>query len=305
MAAMQVSLVFRRRLVAIAVGPTRSSIICAGERGGTLVSSDGQRRSIGTDGPYRHLKPRFVERKKHFNEVLVTGDRRKLLETAQDVLNDRGLEFYRPFWEVFAKRCIRSMALFTPLEVAIVLRAFDVHSIQFKALDVYAAAVPHIRAARKIPGHAIVTFVDVLPRRWRVQKEELKELLVHLGCRAADVMWEIAPRHAARLLESLAAAGVRDAALSTRVARKLLLTIGDPGALDTQDLGVIAGALVGHAHRDLELLQGLARRVVEHCEGHPSEEGIAVAIRILESFHALEVDDIPEELQAMARAGMV
>jgi len=77
-----------------------------------------QRRPFSTDGPFRHIKPKFVERKKHFNEVLILGDRRKLLDTAQDVLNDTGREFPRAFWEILAKRCIQILHLFDALELA-------------------------------------------------------------------------------------------------------------------------------------------------------------------------------------------
>jgi len=207
-----------------------------------------------------------VEKKKHYSEVLVMANRRKLLETAQDLLNEVDRQFPRPFWEVFSKRCIRSMHLLEPLEVAMVVRALDAHDVQLRGYDVYAVAAPRIRASQQVPGTAVVVLADVLPRRLFLPRDELADLLRHLGRCAADVMWEMAPRHAVAVLDTLSSAGVRDPALSTRVARKLLAQLQSPSEaapISAQEVTTAAQAFVGQGHRDLDLLQALARLAVE------------------------------------------
>eukprot|EP00928_Gymnodinium_smaydae_P085972 TRINITY_DN6972_c0_g1_i1.p1 TRINITY_DN6972_c0_g1~~TRINITY_DN6972_c0_g1_i1.p1 ORF type:complete len:354 (+),score=72.18 TRINITY_DN6972_c0_g1_i1:128-1063(+) len=275
-----------------------------------------QQRCFGTtDGPFRHLKPRFTERKKHYNEVLVMADRRKLLETAQDLLAEVPGEVPKPraFWEVLSKRCVQSMHLLAPLEVAIVLRALDNHGIQLRGADVFAAAAPCVESAREVPGHAVAVFADIFPRRLHsASPVELQRLLAHVGRCAADALWELSPRHAADLLGSLTAAGVRDSALSARVARKVLFRLqaeaqGEAAPADPQDpdvepfgpeeLAAVAETMVGQEHRDLPLLRALAQRIVE---GPASAETAACAARVLASFRALQVDDVPGELENVA-----
>lgn len=251
------------------------------------------KRCFGTtDGPFRHMKPNFVERKKHFNEVLVMADRRKLLETAQELLaDDSGKKYPRGFWEVLSKRCIQSMHLFNPMETAILLRCLDVNNIQYKHADAFAAAVPRVMASSAIPGDAVVIFGDIFARRLRVSEAELRELLAHLGRRAANVLWEIPPQRAVGLLSAMTSAGAMDSALASRVGRKVLAQLGAEH-MTLVDVALAAEAMVGQGHRDLELLKGLAIRAAD-----VSTPGAAAcALRVLRSLEALEVDDVPSEL---------
>lgn len=252
-----------------------------------------------TDGPFRHLKPRFTERKKHFNEVLVLADRVKLLETAQDVLNEPDRQFPRPFWEVMAKRCIQSMHLFQPLELAIITRMFDIHEPGLRTgLDVYGHAATQAREANGIPGHALLVFSDIFPRRLK-SPAKLRDLMEHLGREAADALWELSAAHAVRVLGAVGGAGARDPALCGRVAAKLWAQLQEePSALDLEDIAGAAAAMAAQEHRDLPLLRELAERSAQLCDGSPM--GAEVARNVLGSLASLGVEPAPEALQAVA-----
>ncbi|CAK0885157.1 unnamed protein product [Prorocentrum cordatum] len=254
-----------------------------------------------TDGPFRHLKPRFTEKKKHFNEVLVLADRVKLLETAQDVLNEPERQFPRPFWEVMAKRCIQSMHLFRPLELAIVTRMFDVHQPGIRSgLDVYGHAATQAQEASGIPGHALLVLSDVFPRRLK-SPAKLRDVMAHLGREAADALWELSAAHAVRVLGAVGSAGVRDPALCGRVAAKLWAQLqAEPGALELEDLAGAAAALAAQEHRDVPLLRELAARTAQLCAASPA--GAEAARGVLGSLAALGVEPAPEALQAAAAA---
>lgn len=75
-----------------------------------------QLRHASTEGPflYRYKAKRITWKKRHYNEVLIMADRRKLLETLQDVIE--GGEWPTAFWEVLAKR--RGYAVDTARHVA-------------------------------------------------------------------------------------------------------------------------------------------------------------------------------------------
>eukprot|EP00929_Paragymnodinium_shiwhaense_P086965 TRINITY_DN47314_c2_g2_i2.p1 TRINITY_DN47314_c2_g2~~TRINITY_DN47314_c2_g2_i2.p1 ORF type:complete len:349 (-),score=90.51 TRINITY_DN47314_c2_g2_i2:65-1066(-) len=263
-----------------------------------------QRRSFGTtDGPFKHIRPKFFKgkglpRKKHYGQKLFAADRRKLLEEAQDLLREAGIERPRPFWEVYAKRSVESMHLLEPLEIAMVLRAFDVHDAKIKSkFDVFFTSLQYVRAARNIPGLAVVTFMDVLPRRLKIPEEQLQGLLQHLGRRAADCLWELTAPQAVRLLAAVSAAGVKDAALSARIARKVFFQLGSPEALNSADIAMAAGALASQGHRDLELFRSMASTVSEDGSAQVSP---SAAGQLLESFEKLGIDEVPEALQRAA-----
>lgn len=263
-------------------------------------------RAFGTtDGPFRHIAPkgRFVDRKKHYGQVLVMADVRMILETAEDALRQPGKEFPLPFWEVLAKRCIQSMHLFKPLELAMIARAFDTHDVKLKPrYDVYVPIVAQAAASKEFPGLAILVLTDVLPRR--VQQADLMGLLGMLGRQAADVMWQLTPKHAVAILEALTSGGVRDRSLTARVAKKVSAHLVVPGAFGVADLAKAASVLAGQEHRDLQTLRGIADAVVELCEGDPSSAGADAARRVVAAFQALEVDEVPERLLRSAAAGV-
>eukprot|EP00419_Tripos_fusus_P004365 CAMPEP_0172688144 /NCGR_PEP_ID=MMETSP1074-20121228/22218_1 /TAXON_ID=2916 /ORGANISM="Ceratium fusus, Strain PA161109" /LENGTH=320 /DNA_ID=CAMNT_0013507741 /DNA_START=36 /DNA_END=995 /DNA_ORIENTATION=- len=255
-----------------------------------------QRRPFSTDGPFRYIKPKFVERKKHFNEVLIFGDRRKLLDTAQDVLNDRGREFPRAFWEILAKRCIQSLHLFNALELAIIARAFDAHSVVLKRpdLDIYGSIASSVLQLQgRHPGVANVVLADVLSRRLPVYKLSLlQDILRKLGRQAADSMWELSASHAVRLLQILTEAAVQDPALCSRIGGKLLAQLrNNPSPheaaplMHPEELGNAAAAFAGQNQRNLELLREL--------ELHT--RGTVAAPLVLESLAKLGIDVLPDE----------
>lgn len=275
----------------------------------------GWKRSFATtDGPFKYFygnTDRFTKgRKKHYNEVLVSADRRKLLEVAQDLLSEPPRRELKPaFWEILSKRCLKSMHLFAPLETAIVLRAFDVYDVQLRGLDVFAAAAPHVLSAREMPGHAVVVFADVFPRRLgAMSRKDMQDLMQHLGRKAANAMWEIAPHHAVGILSAMSAVGAQDPALSARVARKVMMQLDVPGVLALQDLAIAAQAMAAQGHRDVDLLRGIAENAsiasFREERGFPvTDIDVAraeVARRIVQSFEALEVDEVPADLQKLA-----
>lgn len=261
-----------------------------------------QRRDFSkTDGPFRHIRPSFTERKKHYNEVLVMADVRKLLETLQDVLQEPHKTFPVQFWEVLAKRCIQSMHLLKPMELAIVARAFDIHSPALRPrFDVFVPIAEQAQARPQIPGLAVWVLADVLPRRVHAKKVELAGLVKKLGRHAAATMWEIPPKYAVALLEALTSAGVRDPSLSARVSKKVAAQLSVPGALSMQDLASAASALAGQEHRDLQTLNAIAEALADLYEDAPTPEGAEAAKGVLAAFHALDVDHASERLSRVA-----
>merc|ERR1719421_2597724 len=110
-------------------------------------------RTFASDSPWRWIKPKFTDRKRHYNEVLVFADVRKLLETAQKAIATESGGFPKAFWQIFAKRCIRSMHLFKPLELALIARAFDIHGVDYGIHSAVAAQVASVGAnTAQLPG---------------------------------------------------------------------------------------------------------------------------------------------------------
>lgn len=272
------------------------------------------KRAFGsTEGPFLGRKPGswdLKEKKKHFNEVLIMADRRKLLETVQDLLDEPGQQRPKAFWEILAKRCQQTLHLLNMLELAMVARAFDVHEPKLrKELDVFAPLAAQVRNARDAPGLAVIVLSDVLPRRMRAPKEEKAEVMRCLARRAADVMWEIPAPHAVKLIKALSDAGVCDTPLCSRIARKLrmLLQQGSSQAVPLNDLGVAAVAFAAQGHRDLELFRSLADAAAEAFQTLDSWQLNALADaekaawQVLESLDVLDIKDI-EEAKSLRRA---
>lgn len=265
-------------------------------------------RTITTDSPFKHMRPKVVERKRHYNETLVMGDVRKLIETAQEVLSQQSKTFPRAFWEIFARRCIQSMHLFNPLELAIVARTFDAHDPQLRPwFDVYRPIAEQARGQARdqkgFPGLAILVFSEIFPKRLDKGKIDVKSLLTMLGRQAAKVMWEFSPGHAIRVLATLTETGIRDASICARVAKKIEAQLGVPGSLELDELASLAWALSKQDHRDLVFFANLADYAASRCEEIvDSKRGVADAAkalgRILEAFQTLGIDDVPARLRS-------
>jgi len=230
------------------------------------------------------------------------ADIRKLLETAQEVLSQPSREFPKPFWEVLAKRCIQSMHLLKPMELAIISRTFDVHNVELKPrYDVYHPIAEQARCSKHFPGLAVLVLAEVLPRKLDAEKADLNGLLKMLGRQAADVMWELSVSHAVRVLEALTVAGIRDAPLCSRVARKLAAQLEVRGAVRLEDLAAAASAFAGQDHRDLPLLLSIADATAVLCEEALSSDDAAKASRrVLDALEQLGVDDVLQHLRGVA-----
>lgn len=255
-------------------------------------------RAFGTtDGPFRHLRPKFVikAKKKLYADVLVYGDRRKLLDTAQDVLhseNPPDVDSVYPlaFWKTFAWRAIQSMHLFSPLELAILARAFDTQNVlNDPKLDVFGAILEQLRGGPRVPAFAGYVFADVLPRR-RKSKAEAQSLLRLLGRHSVDSMWELTPANAVKLMEVMCAHGVTDTAMFSRVARKVGLQLR---AMEMEDVSRAASVFAVAGHRDVQLFFGIAQCVAESSDR-------VVARQVVASFAKLEIDDVPSALTELA-----
>jgi len=260
------------------------------------------RAGVSTDGPWRHLRPNITEKKKHYGRVLVTADRRKILESAQDVLNEPGKHYGGRFWEVMSKRSIRSMHLFQPLELAILARAFDHHGVQMKGLNVFKSIGDQVRTTTSaFPGLAVLVLVDVLSRRLCTNDgrpwQGTPDLIQRLGRHASSCMWELHPEHAVRVLEVLSTFQIKDAALCIRVAAKVA---NNMDGLSLETLAKAAVAFAGQGHRDLKLMRGIAERSAELC-ADGKDENEAFARRVVESLVALEIEDVPEALLEVAK----
>lgn len=247
-------------------------------------------RAFANDSPWRWMKPKITHRKRHYNEVLVMADVRKLLDTAQKALGEETGAFPKAFWEIFAKRTIRTMHLFKPLELAILARAFDAHDVD---RGIHSAVAARVEKTQGFPGIAIPVLADILVRR----VEEPRASLEAVARQACNVMWELGVTDLLRLLRSLTAAGVRNQPLCGRAARKVLVQIDSLGPVE---LGDVAEVFAGQQHRDLTLFRVLAKRFVGLCGGDPNAEPAAL-VRVVEGFEALEIE-VPEMLRRTGNA---
>jgi len=250
-----------------------------------------------TDGPWRHIKPKPLvkEKKKHYGEVLTMASVRKLVETAQDAVNAPSTVYPLAFWEVMAKRCIQSMHLLNPLELAIVARAFDTHSVELKSrLDVYGQIAKYASGMTNFPGVAILIFTDILPRRIPSEKVDLTDLFKMLGRQLANVLFEVSAAHALRILEALTKVGVRDPPLCQRVARKVYVQLWVPDALDSDDLARAASIMAAQEHRDLPVLLAITNAASLACEDNPSTSTARAGEAVLAALDALTVDGAEE-----------
>eukprot|EP00933_Yihiella_yeosuensis_P069032 TRINITY_DN7513_c1_g5_i1.p1 TRINITY_DN7513_c1_g5~~TRINITY_DN7513_c1_g5_i1.p1 ORF type:complete len:323 (-),score=59.75 TRINITY_DN7513_c1_g5_i1:363-1331(-) len=270
------------------------------------------RRNFGsTDGPFLLKKPKFKDKKKHYGEVLVMADRRKLLETIQDVIDSPSTRYPDAFWQILAKRSIQSAHLLRPLELAIIAKAFHLHSPKLhRDLDVYPHIASQVRTATSVPGLAVIVFAEILPQRLRVAQDEITQLMQTLGRRAADVMWEIPVGHAIRILQALSVAGVQDRALCSRIAQKVSVQLESfPISLDEdeekssqslkpEDLGRAASSFASQGHRDLELFKGLAGALSKLISDRSAVTGRTATEeasgKLLESLDMLGIDDLEE-----------
>ncbi|CAE7453936.1 eryA [Symbiodinium natans] len=262
-----------------------------------------------TEGPflYRFKAKRLTWKKRHYNEVLVMADRRKLMETLQEVIDSPDKEFPRPFWEVLSKRCIKSMHLLEPLELAILARAFDLHQPDLhKSMDIFQPLATQVRSSCSfVPGMAVIALTQILPRRLRSTKEELADLMRFFSRRAADCMWEIPLDFAVRLLQELSASGVNDAALCRRVSQKLQARLRqDALAGLPQNLlglpGRAAAAMADQDFRDLELFRCLVDAAARGLEGPDVVEAQNSARAVLKGVAWLKLE-LPEA-QALEEA---
>lgn len=255
----------------------------------------GASRSITSDGPFRYIKPNFVTRKKHYNEVLVMADRRKLLETAQEVVDVPGTKLSRAFWEVFGKRCVKSMHLFQPLELAIVARAFDVHDVNLDGVNVFGTIAERALVSEDVPGLAAFVLIDVFSRRLVVAKHEVKLLLASLGRHAANRLYELSAAHALHVVAALAAADVSDVSLRNRVAKKATVQIE---TLDMDHLAKAAEVFAKQKHRDLQLFTAISERAM-HLDSGSAADAVA-AKTVLDAYAALRISNAPEVLRTIA-----
>eukprot|EP00439_Symbiodinium_sp_Y106_P075354 s988_g14.t3 len=256
-----------------------------------------------TDGPflYRFKAKRLKWKKRHYNEVLVMADRRKLLETLQEVIDTPSKDFPKAFWEVLSKRCLKSLHLLEPMELAIVARAFDVHEPKLhRKLDVFQPLAAQVRSSTVVPGMAVLALTEILPRRLQGTKEdELAEIMRFLARCAADCMWEIPVQSAVVLLKGLAATGVRDAALCRRVSQKLQARLRHSSSLGPGLLGRAATAMAEQDFRDLELFRSLVDAAARQLQGgghegaEPRAEAETSARAVLEGVAWLRLE-LPE-----------
>ncbi|CAE7807043.1 eryA [Symbiodinium sp. CCMP2456] len=256
---------------------------------GRILAPTWCRTFATTDGPflYRFKAKRLKWKKRHYNEVLVMADRRKLLETLQEVIDTPSKDFPKAFWEVLSKRCLKSLHLLEPMELAILARAFDVHEPKLhRKLDVFQPLAAQVRSSTVVPGIAVLALTEILPRRLQGTKEELAEIMRFFARCAADCMWEIPLESAVVLLKGLAASGVRDAALCRRVSQKLQARLRHGWSLRPGLLGRAATAMADQDFRDLELFRCL----------------LNAAARGLEGLAASQEEELRAEAETSARA---
>lgn len=271
-------------------------------------------RGFGTtDGPFKHLKPKFTEHRAHYQDTLIFGDVRKLMRTSEEVLAaksvDQQTRFPQSFWEIFPKRAVKSMHLFSPGEMALLAKAFDTPACRgAQTRDVYEAMLLQISrrdegvgiptaALRSEPGGSpgawgglpLAILIDVFSR-WLGRQENLGmaqsycAVLEALGSKVLDAMWELKVVDLAQILSSLARMEVRDTALCRRTAEKVRARMSELGLKELAD---VAAAMAGQNHRDVALFRSIARRAAEVLRSHDGDER-AVSMREMEEEWATE-----------------
>lgn len=270
-----------------------------------------QVRCNTTDSPFRHIKGNFVMRKRHYNETVVMGDVRKLMETAQEMLMQQSKEFPRAFWEVFAKRCLQSMHMLNATEMALVARTFDAHSpVLRQRFDVYRPIAMRVATLKeRFPGMAVLALAEILPRRLPTDDDQdVAGLLRTLGRHAVGALWELKPAHAVRVLEAVSEQGVKDASLTCRVAKKVHAQLGQEGVaspLSLPELASVGATMANQDHRDLDLFMTLADASTQLCEdalarGTGVHEAAESMKSLLASFEKLGIDAVPDQMRAAA-----
>eukprot|EP00434_Breviolum_minutum_P001499 symbB.v1.2.001322.t1/scaffold57.1/size370615/31 len=252
-----------------------------------------QLRYASTEGPFLRYKAKNITwKKRHYNEVLIMADRRKLLEALQDVIESPGRKYPRAFWEILSKRCLKSMHLLEPVELSIVARAFDIHQPKLRPeLDIYRPmAVQVLNSRSAVPGLAVIVLADILPRHLKTQ-DESRDLLSFLARRATDVMWEIPIEYA-----ELSKTGAQDAALCRRIAKKLQVHLPDD---DDVLPGRAASVFAAQDYRDLELFRRLSTVATSAVQGQTANANES-AQQVLDGAEKLAIDI--EEASALRSA---
>jgi len=214
------------------------------------------------------------------------------MDTAQEAICEPDKEYPTAFWSILARRCIKSMHLFDAFELAIIARAFDVHSVNVQGVNIYRSISEHTPLAGNYTGATIVILVDVLSRRFHYAKVELNSLMAFLGKQAKNVMWELSPGHAVKILSALTSAGVKDPALCSRVANKLRCQLDALNMIELRDAAV---GFAGQEFRDVHIMQDIARQVGLMSSSSPTDEHVLDAVK--KSFDTLGISQVPEELE--------
>eukprot|EP00397_Hematodinium_sp_SG-2012_P064894 GEMP01092812.1.p1 GENE.GEMP01092812.1~~GEMP01092812.1.p1 ORF type:complete len:291 (+),score=54.53 GEMP01092812.1:45-875(+) len=249
-----------------------------------LRTTRGSCRSFSTtDGPFKYLKPRFVDRKRRYEDVLITGSVKTLLRAVESCIADPSKQRSKAFWEILTKRCIKSVSLMNYLELGMIGRAFQVAEIQgpkyLKDLKTQFAqeVAKHIRLGGegRVSGHGALLMVDLLAP---VDAKATHEVVTNFP----SLMWEMSVKDLAFVVETCAANNV---AIDRQTVRRISMKVcAMRETLSIDELRSFVRAFVRWEYRDVRTFTPLALELVKR---NPGDE---VADFVSQSFEALGIE---------------
>jgi len=255
-----------------------------------LGSALSMRTFSTTDGPFRHIKPRFVDRKRRYESVLVTASVKTLMQAAESCIIDPMKQRSTGFWEILVKRSIASIPLMNQLELGLIGRALDVGE-EFgpkhlpRLREEFAKEVAkHFRLGGKSSpsGQGIVLLVNLLA------PVDAKATL-QVVSRMPLLMWDLSVRDLAFVVNKCVQHDISCDLQSTR--RMAMKVSALRERMSTEDLLVFLRAFVKWGFRDVDTFNLVALEVMSRNLGDE-----AVQKEIASSFQTLSIIP-PEEVE--------
>jgi len=281
----------RTRLASLSLGNTGA----LSNNNSSLGSTLSVRSFSTTDGPFRHIKPRFVDRKRRYESVLVTASVKTLMQAAESCISDPLKKRSTGFWEILVKRSIASIPLMNQLELGLIGRALDVceeygPSHLPKLRKEFAREVAkHFRLGGKSEpsGHGVVLLVNLLAP---VDAKATEQVISRMPL----LMWDLSVRDLAYVVNKCVNHDISCDLQSTR--RMAMKASALRERMSVDDLLTFLRAFVKWEFRDVDTFNLLALEVMSR---NPGNE--AVQKEIASSFQTLSIIPPQEVERLMSR----
>mmetsp|Transcript_4036 Transcript_4036/g.9741 ORF Transcript_4036/g.9741 Transcript_4036/m.9741 type:complete len:313 (+) Transcript_4036:87-1025(+) len=261
-----------------------------------LPAAQPRARWFSTDSPWRAATPESVQARKwkkrtYGREVLIFADSKKLAEAAELVLSQPGATRPKAFWEVFEKRTVQSAHLLTPIQGAMIIRAFEDTGCLVDTTElVRALAMELPKREEELTGLAVRVLCDAFSRH---DDEAAKQGVGALLRQVPNVMYQMSIDDLTAVLLAVRRAALSDSHLCATVALKARAHMP---MLGFNSLSSLAAAYAEHDHRDVPFMQELASRGLETAESDSEDFPVALS-QLLVAFHKLAIALEPTVMQ--------